>query len=75
MKEKIKNIIDAWNGSSGSLESNDAYLEELKALFFKEEIETPNRISDSEKLSTIFRMVYDDYQHDVINGVKNILLS
>jgi len=75
MKENIKNIIDSWNGSSGSLESNDAYMEELKVLFFEEEIETPNRLSDGEKLSAIFRMVYDDDQHDVINGVKNILLS
>lgn len=77
-REELTSLVNRWNKSQGGLDSNSIYVSDMQSVIDEEcEREPLDVISEAEKLTKIFRLVYGDSIADdtFIEQATSILFS
>lgn len=78
---QIKEIIEEWNFSSGSMESDSSYIDKITELVFKQDTEEVEMLkkysmSDKEKLSNIWILMNKSKKEtNELEIIKQIILN
>jgi len=77
-REELTGLVNRWNKSQGGLDGNSIYVSDMQSVVDKEcEKEPLDVISETEKLTKMFHLVYDDSLTDdaFIEQATSILFS